>query len=203
MYKKIENKETLKEWLNYELYEIYGKKQTIKCFLVDFFKLSEASILRKHIRLLRMTEYYINSNKKIRALIYSCRLRKFQNKYAIHVPPNTCGKGLHLMHVGPILFNGKAKVGENCTFHINTALVAGGTNDGTPMLGNNIILGVGAVVVGGVTIADGVAVGANALVNRDVSEINITVAGVPARKVSDKGRLDWNRRNKEGKANSV
>ena len=98
------------------------------------------------------------------------------------------------MHVGPILMNGRVLVGENCVFHINTALVAGGTNDETPVLGNDVILGIGSVVVGGVHIADGVAVGANAVVNKDVLESNITVAGVPAKKISDNGKLDWNKK---------
>ena len=76
-----------------------------------------------------------------------------QNKYALHIPINTCGKGLKIMHIGPILINGRVKIGENCSLHINTALVAGGTSDEVPCLGNGIVVGVGAVVLGGVRIA--------------------------------------------------
>lgn len=45
--------------------------------------------------------------------------------------------------------------------------------------------------MGGVRIADNVAIGANAVVNKDVLENDVTVAGVPAKKISDKGRSGW------------
>lgn len=38
------------------------------------------------------------------------------------------------MHLGPILINGRATIGKDCTFHVNTAVVAGGTNDDLPTL---------------------------------------------------------------------
>ena len=47
------------------------------------------------------------------------------------------------------------------------------------------------VVLGNVTVADNVAIGANAVVNRDVLEENIAVAGVPAKKISNNGAIAW------------
>lgn len=122
------------------------------------------------------------------------RLYRFQNKYAIHIPPNTCGRGLQLTHVGPVLINGQAAVGENCVFNVNTALVAGGTNNGTPTLGNDVVVGIGAVILGDTYISDGVAIGANAVVNKDVLEPNIAIAGVPAKKISNNGRFEWSKK---------
>lgn len=147
----------------------------------------------RHQVLLRKAEYYVNTKRRIRAALYKYMLIKFQNKYAIHIPINCCGKGLRLMHVGPILMNSKVSIGENCVIHINTAFVAGGTNDDAPTLGDSVIVGVGAVVLGGVTIAQNVAIGANAVVNKDVLEEDIAVGGVPARKISDRGRTSWNK----------
>ncbi len=98
------------------------------------------------------------------------------------------------MHVGPILMNGRVTVGKNCKLHINTALVAGGTNDDVPTLGDGCILGVGAVVAGGVSLADYTAVGANSFVNKSFEEPNIAIAGVPARKISDNGAKTWGRK---------
>ena len=95
------------------------------------------------------------------------------------------------MHCGSVLINYRATVGKNCVFHINTALVAGGTNDGVPTLGDGCILGVGAVVAGDVKLADYIAVGANAFVNKSFNESNIAIAGVPAIKISDNGRKSW------------
>lgn len=76
-------------------------------------------------------------------------------------------------------------------FHINTALVAGGTSDEAPTLGNNVVIGIGAVVLEKICVANKVAVGANAVVNKDVLEEDITVAGVPAHKVSNVGISGW------------
>ncbi len=78
---------------------------------------------------------------------------------------------------------------------MNTALVAGGRTNEAPILGNNVIIGVGAVLVGGIHVADNVAIGANAVVNKDVLEAGIAVAGVPAKKISDNGSQTWNKSN--------
>ncbi|MBQ3559420.1 MAG: hypothetical protein IJA07_07920 [Agathobacter sp.] len=192
--KRINSKADLDDWLRYELYEKYGKNDSIMSRVQDILKISEESLLRYHIILLRKTEYYINTKKKIRALIYKARLRKFQYKYAMHIPINCCGRGFQIVHIGPILINGKATIGENCSFHINTAVVAGGTNDGVPVLDDGVVMGIGSVALGNIYVSKNVAIGANAVVNKSVEEENVTVAGVPAKKVSDSGRLEWNKK---------
>ena len=50
----------------------------------------------------------------------------------------------------------------------------------------NCYLGSGAKVIGEVSIADNVAVGAGAVVTKDITEPGTTWAGVPARKISDR-----------------
>lgn len=188
--KRIKSKKQLKEFLSVEIINRGGVSSLMK----NFFKMSERAILDSHQKLLRKTEYYTNTHKRLRAVIYKCRLRRLQNKYSLHIPINCCGKGLKIMHLGPILMNGRVTVGENCAFHMNTALVAGGTSDDVPTLGDGVVVGIGAVVVGGVHIADNVAIGANAVVNKDVQEENIAVAGVPSKKISNNGRLTWNKK---------
>ena len=187
----IHNKKEMKEWLKYELYHKYGKEDTIYGLFQDLFLVTEGAILRRHIILLRKTEYFINTNKKIRALIYKLLLRKFQNKYALNIPINRCGKGFKIMHLGPVLINEKAIIGKDCSLHMNTAVVAGGSNNGVPRLDDGVVVGIGAVVLGNIYIAKNVAIGANAVVNKSVTEENIAVAGVPARKISSNGRLVW------------
>lgn len=187
--KRIMTKEMLKQWLEYET-NIYGGCNLIR----DFFPITEKDILRKHQILLRKTEYYINTNNTIMMYIYKIRLYRLQNKYFLHIPLNCCGKGLKIMHLGPILMNGRVTVGENCVFHINTALVAGGVNDCVPVLGDGVVMGIGSVVVGDVHVEDNVAIGAHSVVLKDVTEKNICVAGIPARKISNNGRLSWNQK---------
>jgi len=52
-----------------------------------------------------------------------------------------------------------------------------------------VYIGPGAKIFGAITIGDGAAIGANAVVHRDVSP-GVTVGGVPARVISDKGSRD-------------
>lgn len=63
--------------------------------------------------------------------------------------------------------------------------------EGVPTIGNGVVLGVGAVVLGDVRLADNIAVGANAVVNKSFDEENIAIAGVPAKKISNNGRKVW------------
>ena len=159
----------------------------------NFFPVGESDVLWKHQRLLRKTEWYVNSGKKLRGLLSKIRLKRFQNKYGMHIPLNCCKAGLKIMHVGPILINANATVGKNCSIHINTGLVAGGTTDDAPILEDGVVVGIGAVILGGVHIAKNVAIGANAVVNKSIDEEDIAVAGVPAKKISNNGRSQWNK----------
>ncbi len=183
--KRVRSKRDLQEYLSAEL----------SYFNVGFFtyllQCNEPAVLKRHQILLRKTEYYINTEKRIRGNFYKMLLLRFQNKYSLHIPINCCGKGLRIMHVGPILMNGSVTIGENCKIHFNTAFVAGGTSHDSPTLGDSVVVGVGATVLGGVTIADNVAIGAGAVVNKDVLEKSVTVAGVPAKKISNNGSENW------------
>ncbi len=181
----IKSKMELSDWLKYEL-KRYGGGNRFRFVLI-----SERDVIKRHQVLLRKTEYHINTHHKIRAALYKIKLNRIQNKYGLHIPPNTCMRGLRIMHVGSILLNGRCEVGEDCVFHINTALVAGGVDGRAPKLGKHVIVGIGAIVLGGISVADNVAIGANAVVNKDVLESNIAVAGVPAKKISNNGSLEW------------
>lgn len=115
--------------------------------LSEIFELSETAIIRKYLRILRKTELYKNTNNIFLYAIYEYKHRKLSNKYSIHIPINTCEKGLKIMHLGPILINGKAHIGENCSIHINVSIVAGGTTNDCPVVGKNVVIGVGAVIL--------------------------------------------------------
>ena len=95
------------------------------------------------------------------------------------------------MHIGPILTNAKARVGQNCSIHINTGIAAQGITSKAPTIGDDVVIGFGACIIGGCHIANGIAIGANALVNKSFEEENIAIAGVPARKISNNGSREW------------
>lgn len=196
----ITKKSDLKDFLKYES-EKYGFKNSNMPLVC----IREVDYLYKYNVLLRKTEYYINTGKRIRGNLFKILLNRYGNKNHIHIPINTFDKGLKLMHLGPILVNSRVRAGKDIALHINTSIVAGGSNDYTPIIEDGCVIGVGAVILGKVHLAKNIAVGANSVVNKSFYEENIAIAGVPAKKISNNGRLNWNRGkyNKEEKGNMI
>ena len=83
--------------------------------------------------------------------------------------------------------NGAAKVGANCRLHVGVNIgTSAGQRSAAPVLGDNCYIGPGAKLFGAITIGDGTVIGANAVVNRDFPEGEVTLGGVPAKVISDK-----------------
>lgn len=140
----------------------------------------------KFQRLLRKLEYYTNcKNNKLFLCILKIRYHILSEKLGFDIPVNAVGPGLSIAHIGPILINGNSRIGENC--RIQTGVTLGATNgqDSAPVLGNNVFLGEGCKLIGNIYIADDVAIGANAVVVKNIIEKGTTWAGVPARKISE------------------
>ena len=147
-------------------------------------------------QLLRKVEYYKNCKKSLFWKPYSAYLwRKFlkqQIKLGFFIRPNCFGPGLSIRHIGSIIVNPHSRIGSNC--RIYPCVVIGtkaGFKDLAPTIGNNVYIGPGAKIFGPITIADGIAIGANAVVTKSFIEKNITIAGIPARKISNKGSKDF------------
>lgn len=139
--------------------------------------------------LLRKAEYYHNCSQnifgKFLSYFFQYRLYKLRIKYGFSIPINTFGPGLSIAHIGTIVVNGNAKIGKNCRLQECTTIGATNGSDKAPILGDNIFIGSGARIIGEITIANDIAIGANALVNKTVEEEGITIAGVPAKKISN------------------
>ena len=110
-------------------------------------------------------------------------------KFGISIPFDTrIGPGFYIGHFGGIVVNSQAVIGRNC--NISQGITIGqlnrGERKGVPTLGDNIYVGPGAVIVGAVTIANGCAIGANAVVTRDLGENSVAV-GIPAKVISTQG----------------
>lgn len=140
-------------------------------------------------RLMRKAEYYKNCSRTVLGRIYSCWLQyryyRFRIKLGFSIPLNVFGPGLSIAHFGTIVVNGNAKVGKNC--RIQECVTIGATNgsESAPILGDNVFIGSGARIIGDIEIANDIAIGANAVVTTSFSESSITIAGVPAKKISN------------------
>jgi serine O-acetyltransferase len=98
-------------------------------------------------------------------------------------PGATIGDRLFIDHGAGVVIGETAVVGDDCTFYHGVTL--GGQGDVKngrrhPTIGNGVILGAGAIVLGPITVGDNAKIGAGAVVIADVPA-NRTAVGVPAR----------------------
>ena len=139
--------------------------------------------------LMRKTEYYKNCHKtflgKIYALFLQYRFHEMRIKLGFSIPLNVFREGLSIAHRGTIVVNGNAKIGKNCRIQECTTIGATNGSEKAPILGDNIFIGSGARIIGNIKIANNIAIGANAVVNKSFEIEGITIAGVPAKKISD------------------
>lgn len=141
-------------------------------------------------RLLRRVEYYKNCKQGPAGVIlrkfYSYRFHRLSVRLGMTLPVNVFGPGLSIAHYGTIVVHAGAKIGRNCRLQEGVTIGATGGSHEAAVIGNNCYFGSGAKVIGAVRIADDVAVGANAVVTKDILEAGTTWAGAPAKKISDK-----------------
>ena len=122
-------------------------------------------------------------------LIARMRLRRISFNSGIQIPDGTqIGRGFYIGHFGAIIINGKAILGNNINISQDVTIGQAnrGNNKGTAVIGNEVYIGPGAKIVGAVKIGNNVAIGANAVVTKDITD-NTCVAGVPAKMISDQG----------------
>ena len=90
-------------------------------------------------------------------------------------------------HLLGVVIGETAEVGDDCYFYHQVTLGVARTMGGKrhPTVGNNVIIGAGAKVLGPITVGDNARVGSNAVVVDNVPS-DTTVVGIPARPVDRK-----------------
>lgn len=103
-------------------------------------------------------------------------------------PAAKIGKGLVIDHGSGVVIGETAEIGDNCTIYQGVTLGGTGKDVGKrhPTLGNNVMIGAGAKVLGPLYIGDNSKVAANAVVLKEIPE-NCTAVGVPAKVVRREG----------------
>lgn len=166
----------LKEYLEADLYR-YGGLKTKSYFLKAVFPPLPAF---RFTYILRHASVF--PKRSVRGFIYRALLLHYSHKYGYQINPNTrIGKGLYIVHCGPVVINGKTKIGDNCTLShiVNIGQTNRGAKAGCPQIGNRVFIGTGAVVIGKIVIGNDVLIAPNAFVNFDVPD-NSIVIGNPA-----------------------
>jgi serine O-acetyltransferase len=115
-------------------------------------------------------------------------LGRFFTGIEIH-PGATIGKGVFIDHGMGVVIGETAIIGDYCLIYQNATLGGTGKESGKrhPTLGNNVVVGAGAKVLGNITIGHHVRVGAGSIVLNSVPD-DCTVVGIPGRVISRSGR---------------
>lgn len=142
-------------------------------------------------RSFRAIFFYRFINKKLKNRGF---LKRFMESFSalintVHIPSTAeIGGGLYFGHMECIIIHQNAVIGENAT--ILQGVTIGGnigkTRNGRdcPTVGDNVLLGAGAKVLGPIKIGDNSMIGANSVVTRDIPR-NSVVVGVPGKIIKE------------------
>lgn len=181
----IRNKSDLQRYLAMDRFALERKDKHPKLFGDYVFKFEIA--LRHH-------EYYhnlVNSGKDgifNKVMLYWWRYwhHRLGLRLGFTIPINTFDGGLRINHYGLIIVNENARIGKYCDIHQGVNIgMQGLSNFDCPTIGDNVWIGPGAKIFGRIIIGDNCQIGANAVVNKDFTENGITIAGIPAKKISN------------------
>ena len=168
-------------------YNSFSKKAHIKMFLTN----SHFYMINKYMRLLRYEEFYrkksvgggIHTVNKVMEFIYSRRKNKLGNTLGFYISPYTLGAGTVIYHHGSIIINSDAILGCGCKLHGNNCIGNDGKSLKAPRIGNNVDIGFGASIIGNITIADDVQIGAGAVVVKSCLRKGARLVGIPAKEI--------------------
>ena len=150
------------------------------------FRISFQMRLCRFLRATRLTRYGLYH---IASILY----HRTCIRYGVHIAFDTkIGGGLYLPHALNIVVNRRCIVGRNCNLSqgITLGVANRGERAGTPVIGDQVYIGPGAVVFGAITVENNAAIGANCVVTKDVPE-NGVVVGIPGKVISHDGSVGY------------
>jgi serine O-acetyltransferase len=118
--------------------------------------------------------------RRHRIPVFGSTMRRLQTMvFGIEIARDVeLGEGVVFLHPVGVVIGGNSRIGDRVWF-MGGNTVGTLNNTGYPRIGNDVIIGAGARILGPVTVGDGAAIGANAVVLADVPAGAVAV-GVPA-----------------------
>ena len=153
----------------------------------------EVLLLYPHINAL--ISYKISHSFYTKKMYFLARLisniSRFMTGIEIH-PGAKIGKGLFIDHGMGVVIGETAEIGNNVTMYHGVTLGGTGNEKGKrhPTVGDNVVIGAGAKVLGNIYIGSGTRIGANSVVLRSTSP-NSTVVGIPAKEVNKNSKITY------------
>ena len=134
-----------------------------------------------HILISHRLAHFFYGHKLFFFARFVSQIGRFFTGIEIH-PGAKIGKQLFIDHGIGIVIGETATIGNNCTIYHQVTL--GGTASSFfkrhPDIGNNVMIGAGAKILGPITVGNNVKIGANSVVLKDIPD-NVTVVGIPGR----------------------
>ena len=158
---------------------------TLKERLLEWLIRPEGYYINRYLKFLRQEEKYTFTKPcKILAFWYRGRKNRLGSKLGFIISAGCFDEGLTLWHYGSVIVNPKARIGKNCQIHGNCCIgnLRPDSQD-SPVIGDDVDIGQGAQILGSIQIADGIKIGAGAVVIKDVLTPGVTVVGIPGRVV--------------------
>lgn len=154
---------------------------TLKEQFLEWCLCPEGYYIKRYLRFLRTEEKYtFRKPCKLLAFWYRRRKNRLGSRLGFIISAGCFDDGLKLWHYGSVIVNPQARIGKNCQIHGNCCIgnLRSDSQD-SPVIGDNVDIGQGAQILGGISIADGVRIGAGAVVIKSVLTPGVTVVGVP------------------------
>ena len=142
----------------------------------------------KFQKYMRKADYFRHTNEGISIinnilyLFYATKRNSLGEKLGFDFQGYCIEEGLLLYHAN-VVINSRSIIGKNVHFHGENVIGNNGIETVCPIIGNNVMLGAGAKIFGGVTIADDIKIGAGAIVVNSFTEPGITIGGIPAKRI--------------------
>ena len=130
----------------------------------------------KYTFCLRTAKYFADKKGIIPFLSYVMArifLNKYTFKYGINLPFRTqIEPGFYIGHFGGIVVSPEAIIGKNCNINndVTIGVTYGGKYPGAPVIKDNVYLGPGSKIIGGIEIGNNVAIGANSVVTESIPD---------------------------------
>ena|SRR6185312_5854435 len=182
--------QTIKIYLDYVKSDLcrYHYKLTTISFLKAYFSIPGF----RYMFWFRTVNFFYRKNK-ILTFYAKMRLRHYSYKFGIQIPYATqIGHGFYIGHFSCIVVSPAAIIGKNV--NISQGVTIGrkesGIHQGAAIINDEVYIGPGAKIIGKIIIGKNAAIGANAVVTKDVPE-NAVVAGVPAKIISMNGAANY------------
>lgn len=140
-----------------------------------------------HAVLSHRVAHYFYRSKCFFIARWISQVNRFFTGIEIH-PGAKIGKGLFIDHGSGVVIGETAKIGDDCTIYQGVTLGGTGKDKGKrhPTLGNNVMIGAGARVLGAFSIGDNAQIAANSVVLEEVP-CGATVVGSPAKVIKING----------------